>query len=44
MLTFEYQRVVQGMQLILWGFFKKLIIADRLGIYVNEVYSNGILH
>lgn len=36
--SFEYQRVVQGLQLILWGFFKKLIIADRLGLYVNEVY------
>ena len=24
--------------MILWGFFKKLVIADRLGIYVNEVY------
>lgn len=36
---FDYNRVVQGMQLILWGFFKKLVIADRLGIYVNEVFE-----
>ena len=36
---FEYQRVVEGCQLILWGFFKKLVVADRLGMYVNEVYD-----
>lgn len=37
---FDYTRVVEGLQLILWGFFKKLIIADRLGLYVNEVFDN----
>ena len=29
-----------GLKLMLWGFFKKLVIADRLSIYVNEVYNN----
>jgi alginate O-acetyltransferase complex protein AlgI len=38
--SFDYQRVVEGLQLILWGFFKKLVIADRMGLYVREVYYN----
>lgn len=41
---FEYERVVEGLKLILWGFFKKLVIADRLSIYVNAVYNNANQH
>lgn len=37
---FEYSRVTQGIQLILWGFFKKLVIADRVAIFVNNVFDN----
>ncbi|MCS4044609.1 D-alanyl-lipoteichoic acid acyltransferase DltB (MBOAT superfamily) [Salinibacter ruber] len=37
--SFDYQRVVDGLKLMVWGFFKKLVIADRLAIYVNEVYG-----
>jgi len=37
---FEYERVVEGLKLVLWGFFKKIVIADRLAIYVNAVYNN----
>ncbi|WP_234461820.1 MBOAT family O-acyltransferase [Pedobacter segetis] len=37
---FEYFRVSEGLKLIVWGFFKKLVIADRLAIYVNAVYNN----
>ena len=37
---FDYDRVVSGLRLALWGFFKKVVIADRLAIYVNEVYGN----
>jgi len=29
---------------MLWGFFKKLVVADRLGTYVNEVYGNYETH
>ncbi len=35
---FEYTRVVEGLRLILWGIFKKIVIADRLGMFVNKVY------
>jgi len=29
-----------GLGLMFWGYFKKVVIADRLAIYVNEVYNN----
>jgi D-alanyl-lipoteichoic acid acyltransferase DltB (MBOAT superfamily) len=41
---FEYDRVVEGLKLMLWGFFMKLVIADRLAIYVNAVYNNFSRH
>jgi alginate O-acetyltransferase complex protein AlgI len=37
---FEIQRVYEGLKLMLWGLFKKVVIADRLAIYVNGVYDN----
>lgn len=45
---FEYKRVKYAIQLMLWGFFKKLVIADRAAMYVNEVFGsyaeyNGIV-
>ena len=40
-LTFpDYDRFCKGTQLALWGLFKKMVIADRLGIFVNGVFSN----
>lgn len=42
--SFEYQRVVNGLRLMLWGFFKKIVIADRLAIYVNAVYNHPHQH
>jgi D-alanyl-lipoteichoic acid acyltransferase DltB (MBOAT superfamily) len=38
--SFEYERVRNGLRLMLWGFFKKVAVADRLAIYVNSVYAN----
>ena len=37
---FDYTRVCYGLQLALWGYFKKLVIADRLAVFVNEVFGN----
>jgi D-alanyl-lipoteichoic acid acyltransferase DltB (MBOAT superfamily) len=37
---FDYENVTTGLQQMAWGFFKKLVIADRLAIYVNEVYDD----
>jgi D-alanyl-lipoteichoic acid acyltransferase DltB (MBOAT superfamily) len=38
--AFDYQRVMDGLRLMAWGFFKKLVIADRIAVYVDHVYSN----
>jgi alginate O-acetyltransferase complex protein AlgI len=38
--SFDYDKVISGLRLMLWGFFKKTIIADRLGLLVDKVYSN----
>lgn len=37
---FEYKRVVFGMQRMLWGFFKTLVISERMNLVVNTVYDN----
>ncbi|MDR5586996.1 MBOAT family O-acyltransferase [Clostridium aquiflavi] len=36
---FDYYRVKNGLIKMLWGFFKKIFIADRLAILVNTVYN-----
>lgn len=38
--NFDYVRIKFGAQLILWGLFKKLVIADRAAIIVNNVFLN----
>ncbi|MEG1924690.1 MAG: MBOAT family O-acyltransferase [Ruthenibacterium sp.] len=37
---FDCNRVKDGLLLIAWGLFQKLVIADRLAIFVNEVYDH----
>ena len=41
---FDTQRIISGLQLILWGFFKKVVIADRLAVVVGNVYTQPELH
>ncbi len=36
---FDYERLVDGCRLMLWGFFQKVVIADRLGVFVDRVYG-----
>jgi alginate O-acetyltransferase complex protein AlgI len=36
----NYQNIAEGLKHIVWGLFKKVIIADRISEYVNVVYSN----
>lgn len=36
---FEYDRVVSGLRLMLWGLFKKVVIADRMAVFANQVFS-----
>ncbi|MBI4739546.1 MBOAT family protein [Candidatus Woesearchaeota archaeon] len=37
---FDYKRVVDGLRLMLWGLFKKIVIADNIAVVVNTVYNN----
>ena len=37
---FDYDRVTAGLKLAAWGMFKKVVIADRLAVYVNGVYGD----
>ncbi|NMM47236.1 MBOAT family O-acyltransferase [Marinigracilibium pacificum] len=37
---FDYNRVTSGLRLMAWGFFKKLVVADRAAMIVNEIYNN----
>ncbi len=37
---FNYDIAVDGMRLILWGLFKKIVVADNCGVYVDQVYSS----
>lgn len=37
---FDYDKAVVGMRQILWGLFKKIVIADNCAFYVNDIFSN----
>ncbi len=37
--VFDYNRFCSGLQLMLWGFVKKMVIADRAAIVVNNIYD-----
>lgn len=37
---YSYERLMDGLGLMLWGYFLKLAVADRCGIYVDAVFNN----
>jgi D-alanyl-lipoteichoic acid acyltransferase DltB (MBOAT superfamily) len=39
--TFEYHRTVDGMRQILWGLFKKVVIADNCAEFANQIFNNS---
>lgn len=38
--TFDVDRAASGLRLMLWGMFKKVVIADRLALVVDQVYNH----
>lgn len=42
--VFKYENFSNGLKQILWGLFKKLVIADRLSIYVSAVFGSAEHH
>lgn len=41
---FQYKLAAKGMKLMLFGFFMKVVVADRVALYVNAVYNNVDMH
>ncbi len=39
--TFDYSKAVDGMRQILWGLFKKIVIADNCAQYANMIFNNS---
>jgi D-alanyl-lipoteichoic acid acyltransferase DltB (MBOAT superfamily) len=37
---FSVENLLMGLRLMAWGFYKKLVVADRLGIYVDGFYAS----
>ena len=39
--TFDYSKAVNGVRQILWGLFKKIVIADNCATYANMIFNNS---
>jgi D-alanyl-lipoteichoic acid acyltransferase DltB (MBOAT superfamily) len=39
--NFDYAQAVNGLKQILWGLFKKLVIADNCAVYANDIFSHS---
>lgn len=42
--TFDYHKAVDGMRQILWGLFKKVVIADNAAYFANLIFNNSADH
>jgi D-alanyl-lipoteichoic acid acyltransferase DltB (MBOAT superfamily) len=42
--TFDYSKAVDGLRQILWGLFKKIVIADQCAEYANMIFNNSANH
>lgn len=38
--SFSYERMCDGLMMMIWGYFLKLVIADRIVIFVDNMYGN----
>lgn len=41
---FNYEKAVTGLRQMLWGFFKKIVIADLCANYVNLIFDSSVQH
>ena len=39
--TFQYYKATDGMRQILWGLFKKIVIADNCAEFANQIFNNS---
>lgn len=42
--AFDYDMAVQGSRQMLWGYFLKIVVADRLALYCDTIFSNLAEH
>ncbi|MCO5142552.1 MAG: MBOAT family protein [Oligoflexia bacterium] len=40
-IKFDADRVASGLRLMTWGFFKKIVVGDRMGALVDQVYAQS---
>ncbi|MDD4309239.1 MAG: hypothetical protein PHO32_02565 [Candidatus Cloacimonetes bacterium] len=40
----QYDNFANGFRLILWGLFKKMVVADNIAVYVDAVFNNTPMH
>ncbi len=38
--SFQKEQAMDGMRLIVWGLFKKIVVADNLALIVNQIFAN----
>ena len=41
---FDYNQAVQGVKQIIWGLFKKVVVADNCAFFVNQIFDNAASH
>ncbi|WP_395052163.1 MBOAT family O-acyltransferase [Flavobacterium sp.] len=41
---FNYSLAIQGVKQIIWGLFKKIVIADNCAFFVNQIFENSASH
>jgi len=40
--VFKYDKAVDGMRQILWGLFKKIVIADNCAVFANDIFGSHL--
>jgi D-alanyl-lipoteichoic acid acyltransferase DltB (MBOAT superfamily) len=39
--NFDYHKAIQGVKQIIWGLFKKVVVADNCAFFVNQIFDNS---
>lgn len=43
-IKFSYERVIRGLERVIWGIFKKLVISQRCAVIVNTIYGDYVVY
>lgn len=36
----DYELIIQGLKMMIWGYFMKLVVADRIAFYIDPIFNN----